>query len=345
LISAIATSSLPPISSFLLLALVLLVACSARPEAATLPTPRSQRLLAFNDTILRGYNASDSLAVALGLAPLRRIQLPEGDAEIRIWSGAAMGVPYRMVRLVRTGTEVSGIVAWHWPVDNAALARSRPWVPIDSIMRHNHEGRCEEFRRHGTAEGCIARLRQVPQWRTIWDSLTSLGIWEQPDQSELPNDGRMITDGWSMTVELRDGDRYRSFAYINPDAHDHPAQRRAALMPRATDAAWAAASFPPSRLRSYRGRLELGYQQVPTFIACGSTARWGLEGNLLRLPRFPEGADSAGVVLHFVEIKAVPAPPGIAQMRRSPYEEILSVREVDSVKAWTTESCESSGRQ
>lgn len=325
-------------------ALLLLVACSVAPGPAAGPGKTAPRLLTSNDTTPRGWNVSDSAAIALGLTPLRHSALPAGDAEIRLWTGMGIGLPHRLLRLSRSDGQVTGFVAWYWPIRDLPRTGGPPRVPIDSVLRYSYSGRCEDFRRQGDAEGCIALLTHAPPWQVIWDSLTTLGVWTQPDQSELPRDGSIIGDGWSMAVELRDGDRYRSFAYSNPDAHPHPAQQRAAQIGQVGGEAWAAASLPPNRLRSYHGRLNVPYRRNQTFVPCGSNQIWGVQPEILEVARRAAETDSAVVRSYYVELRAMPVTPGLLEMWRSPFDEVLSVHGIVAVKPWSADACGTVGQ-
>ncbi len=203
--------------------------------------PESSGVREFtSDTILRGWMASDSAAAALGIGVLRRRPLPEGSQEVRVWTGIALGVPHELTRLTRRGGRVDGMLALFWFVhgEEHRSHAGRPMVPTDAVIRHNLAGQCGPPRRAGDTEACQARLEGRPNWGVVWDSLERPGVWTLPDQEELPAESFMTLDGWSMTVEVRDGKRYRSYAYSNPDAHRHPAQVAATAIANAGGAVW-----------------------------------------------------------------------------------------------------------
>jgi hypothetical protein len=78
----------------------------------------------------------------------------------------------------------------------------------------------------GTAT-CVARFAKIPDCGTLLEKAEALGLWSLPDQASLPGDSIFVTDGWGMSVELRDGKRYRAYSYSNPQAHAWPEAKRA----------------------------------------------------------------------------------------------------------------------
>jgi hypothetical protein len=283
--------------------------------------------------------ASDSAALALGIGILRRASQLEGSEEIRIWTGAALAVPEVLLRLTRRGDKVAGSMAWHWRLEEPDTAvNGKQTVTIDAVMRYSNAGRCRTIRRFGDAEACMIRLTGPPDWRAMWDSLDVLSVWTLPDQSELPRDGKMPLDGWSMTVEVRDGPRYRSYAYSNPDAHQHPAQVAAAAIGQMN--LLLAKLIPrPSNEHLYRGRLEVG-PGVSEFAACGSDTVWEVYGSLgARLDSagmLRAGQDTTGRRAFYAELRGMLAFPGLAKEWGRPYGEILEVDSVLLVEEWTS---------
>jgi hypothetical protein len=57
------------------------------------------------------------------------------------------------------------------------------------------------------------------------------GLWALPDESALGGEPSVAVDGWSLTVEVRDGARYRTYRYYMPRADaERPEERRAAAI-------------------------------------------------------------------------------------------------------------------
>lgn len=305
--------------------------------------PESSGVREFtSDTILRGWMASDSAAAALGIGVLRRRPLPEGSQEVRVWTGIALGVPHELTRLTRRGGRVDGMLALFWFVhgEEHRSHAGRPMVPTDAVIRHNLAGQCGPPRRAGDTEACQARLEGRPNWGVVWDSLERLGVWTLPDQEELPADSFMTLDGWSMTVEVRDGKRYRSYAYSNPDAHRHPAQVAATAIANAGGAVWHLMP-PPSRRLSYQGEVRI-QRDWNEFRACGTTEAWAIQGSLgprLDSLHMSLSRDSSHTMIsprdtsgrrYYAELRGMLAYPGLIRSWGAPYDDML---EVDSVLA------------
>jgi hypothetical protein len=63
--------------------------------------PHQEIHLVATDTTQRGWSASDSAALALGLPALRYAAPDLGVREMRIWTEFAIGEPHDLLRLVR----------------------------------------------------------------------------------------------------------------------------------------------------------------------------------------------------------------------------------------------------
>ena len=325
------------------LLLLSLAACAqaSRNQAVSRPADRPPNF--ETDTILRGWTASDSAALALGIGLLRQTPLPDEIQEIRIWTGLALGVPHDLLRLTRRGNKIEGLKALYWEVERKETGESAtaPGVPIDAVVRHTIEGRCRPPRRYGDVEACRVVFTNLPDWKAIWDSLAVLGVWTLPDQDALPRGSGMSLDGWAMTVEVRDGRRYRSYAYSNPDGRRHPAELAAAAIGRIDDSVWTLVPRPRNE-RRYRGRLDVG-AGWSEFRACGSGTVWGVQGRLgnrldsLRMK--VAGQDSTARHVYYAELRGMLAYPGLAREWDTPYTEILQVDSVFTVRASSPERC------
>ena len=326
-----------------LLLLLSLAACaqSTRDQATSPPADHSPD--SANDKILRGWTASDSAALALGVGLLRQTPLPTEIQEVRIWSGLALGVPHDLLRHIKKKNEIDGVKAMYWEVErkDADAGAQLAGVPIDAIVRHTIEGRCGPPKRYGNVEACWVVFTKRPHWKAMWDSLEVLGVWSLPDQDDLPDDGSMTLDGWAMTVEVRRGNRYRSYAYSNPDGRRHPAQVAAAAIGRIDDSVWSLVPRPRNE-RRYRGRLDVGVGWSE-FRACGSGTIWGVQGRLgnrldsLRMK--VAGQDSTARHVYYAELRGMLAYPGLARYWNTPYAEILEVDSVFTVRASSPERC------
>lgn len=104
----------------------------------------------------------------------------------------------------------------------------------DSLdSRHTAElgPECKRLERGNSWVVCTLNFTAEPDWTRLLDDATEAGLWTLPDPFTLPYEGSWVLDGWSMTVEVRDGEHYRAYQYNNPDAYDWPETRTAlALM-------------------------------------------------------------------------------------------------------------------
>ena len=117
---------------------------------------------------------------------LRMVRLPEGDETVRVWGGPVLDY-LRAVALEKR--------AGRW-----SAARLLPCPPTTPRWR-------------------LTRTYPAPEsgWDALWAHLKALGVWDLPDDSTLPQEGRGIhLDGSAYTVELQRGGAYRAYHYGNP---------------------------------------------------------------------------------------------------------------------------------
>lgn len=58
-------------------------------------------------------------------------------------------------------------------------------------------------------------------WESIWSDLIAAGLYTLPDSSHL-KDEVLVEDGTSYVVEIKQGEVYRTYSYINPDYQKWP---------------------------------------------------------------------------------------------------------------------------
>lgn len=277
--------------------------------------------------------------MALRLIPLSQDTLSIAQ-EIRIWRGMGLGVPYDLLRLVRRNGKVEGRYSWWWPVFPRELIARLETTPIDAVLRYGREGQCSRPRRVGAAEGCDLYLLTKPDWQVMWDSLTALGVWTLPDQSALPRDSVLVFDGSSMTVEVRDGRRYRSYAYNNPDVHAHPAQHLAAAIER-IDFRLDLSTPRPKQERTVEGKLDVRHNDV-SFTPCRSNRTIGATGGfspIVHSAMTRAGKDSTYHAVFFVRMRGMLAYPGLAKEWRSPYPDVFESDTVLQATEWGQHRC------
>jgi hypothetical protein len=178
------------------------------------------------------YTATlDGAAITAGLPLMRRAVLPAGVRQIRLWAGFGNVEPDDMIDLVQRNGEVTG--------------RQLYWFKnpseYDTLMPGGHDFQfrfaqrikeCGDVRRRDadtTEDGfthwitCSAAPSRDAKWARLWNQIDSLGVWSLPsDTTLIQYRGIVHTDGVSLVVELREGDRYRTYSYSDPGGQPAP---------------------------------------------------------------------------------------------------------------------------
>lgn len=252
----------------LLVAIALVVVACYDPKRV--PWPAADRSAKPEDI---AFLAPDGVSTAAGLRPLR-LGTDDGPVEVRIWIGG-MGIPSSRYRFVRRGDQVEGDRIFYWPADG--LGDNTPGGhTAHDLMDYYLRGRCDRFEHRRDFGLCHATFTRSPDWSRILVGIEAEDLWTLPDESALPKDVTTL-DGWGMTVELRDRDRYRAYYYGNPDARGRSETRHAASIAarlRAIDSATRRADV----IKRYRGTTTGRYRS--DFRPCGSNEKWGLADDL-----------------------------------------------------------------
>lgn len=165
------------------------------------------------------FNSFDSVIDALEILPLRDKELDEQRKEIRLWTGLSIGAPKSLYIISKNEEKVEGKLVLYW---NASDIDTRPdGESFHDLMIYNLTGSCENFTLKGSMGYCIAIFENSPDWKNIYHNASKAGIWDLPDESELPSEGFFL-DGWGLVVELLDDNQYRTYKYSNPDKRDWP---------------------------------------------------------------------------------------------------------------------------
>ena len=176
--------------------------------------------LAGSEGVLATGNVEPSLlsstadvALTSGLGELRKSDLSLEEREVRIWTGFGSIVPEHMVRmLVNQRGEVSGFVFVHYPHDLSFLGDN------ETEKAFRNEVHCSEdsVQRGNEVHVCTSTLQESLDWEKEYRALVGLGLWDLPDESELPPPETEVLDGAAVLVEVRVGGNYRAYQYINP---------------------------------------------------------------------------------------------------------------------------------
>ena len=209
-------------------------------QAVRSPEPLPSRG-ASADTVEYGDLVTPA-AKALGLRPLSEVSLPSAGREVRVWIiGMAI---HSLLRIAEQNGRVQGEAAKFW--------RSESFGPIDKpepewvarFRRDQVQSGCRPIRRVGGVEACKGASLSGVDWRRVLLQLDSLGISTLADPQTLARDDPflgMSADGWSMVVEIRTGNQYRTYSYDNPYWAPWPEARVAEEIAKIVNAALAEA--------------------------------------------------------------------------------------------------------
>lgn len=275
------------------------------------------------------FHEFDAVAASAGLTPLRAERLARGDREVRIWIGGGFGYPQRLYRFVDRRGHVRGTLIRYWPTGTYGDA---PGETFDDLIRYYERAHCTKFREARSMGTCQALFTTTPDWTAILQRAERYELWTLQDPSTLPSDRIMVTDGWGITVELRDGSAYRAYQYGNPDAHPSWPQGSQAIA--IADAMRSVDSLVRSDGEWFHGITSGRYRSA--FTDCGTGAAWEFRGTLdeywkthaSERARIGVSPDS----LYEVRLRAVLTPEWLARRWDSKFKQVLQVTKITSVR-------------
>ncbi len=152
---------------------------------------------------------------AIGLEPLSEVELPLGHEEIRLWLVGNMKP--KLVRLTQANGSVGGEVFIHLG-DIGETRHPGPSRARSEAIKQAYAARCHDYQTVGNQASCRGYFPLEPNWELFYRQLRLDQLWELPDQyiaRRRPDNFGSL--GWieSLTVELRQGDRYRAYSYDN----------------------------------------------------------------------------------------------------------------------------------
>jgi hypothetical protein len=287
------------------------------------------------------FDDFDGAARAAHLEPLRDTRLRSGEREIRIWTQVEIGVPKHLYRFTERNGRVRGERIEYWsvgPLDSSL--GERPGETMHDLMIYGQRGRCGGFATASKTAICRVRFRREPPWDAVLHAAESHDLWALPDPSTLPSDSVMVLDGWTMVVELRDGPRYRTYRYNNPESHAKwPSAARAREVAR-TLSGIDSLAVQPDAWRTYRGITTGRYSSA--FRSCDGD-EWEFHDELRSLAKrtppnvwsgVPSLADSTSNdgALYEVEVLGELSPDWLARRWESKYPRVLQVFELRAIR-------------
>lgn len=312
--------------------------CHTRAARAPAPPTAEQEAMRkiWQSVYLPGF---DSAAKSAGLSRLRTTALSRGQREIRIWIGGGIGYPQDLYRFVDAGGRVSGELVRYWHAEALGGSDERPGETFHDLMLYSQRGSCAGFAVRAGMGTCRGEFVRPPDWKAVLRRVEAEGLWTLPDESSLRHDGVAVMDGWGITVELRDGPRYRTYQYGNPDAHKWPEAAKATQIARALDTVRTLLR-PADAVRSYRG-VTSGVHQSE-FVDCATGERWQFYADLRSLAErnkvtFVPAADSGARYL--VEVVGELTPEWLARRWESPYPRVLQVFQLVAVQGSPSVAC------
>jgi hypothetical protein len=286
----------------------------------------------------RSFWIFDQVTRAAGLTPLREETLEPGDREVRVWIVHGLSYPDDLYRILDAEGVASGELIRYWPVFD--LPEGEPGKTSQDVTLHHQAGRCAEFRIVDDIGTCRALFIRSPDWASLLERAEDDGLWTLPDPSSLPPTTYFQLDGWSMTVELRDGASYRAYHYVFPMA--------TRVWPEGEAAGRIAMDFrntvgrlvrPPDSVREYRGVTSGVYGSG--FVACHGVDEWQFRGVIARL------AEAANLLLpasgpgesYYVEVRGQLYPEWMTREWKTGFSQVLHPTELLKVRSWTGGEC------
>jgi hypothetical protein len=288
------------------------------------------------------YRTFDSVVVSAGLSRLRSSALPEGQREVRIWVGGGFTTPEDLYRFVDDRGQVSGELVQYWhvgAVDGLDSVERRLREMDDDLMLSSLRGSCSRFSTGARMYTCRTDFIRPPNWAAVLQHAEAAGLWTLPEQW-IPPDGMQVLDGWGMTVELRDGIRYRAYHYNNPDSRTPSPENVNAMAIRVSLGAIDSLRKTPDVVKSYRGITTGVYHSE--FVDCATGARWEFYNDLRSLAAgsrvsFQPASDSTA--RYVVEVVGELTPEWLARRWSSKYPKVLQIFRLVSVRPAIDGAC------
>ena len=168
---------------------------------------------ASNDTgpaVEEIFETKDAAALTVGLAPLSKSQLPNGDREVRIWY-ASFGNPQYLVIIRQTGAITTGRLLLRWDQYyevSPATADTR----VDNFVRSEYD--CGPISKRDSKFGedrwissvCEANPKGTPDWKAFLSEVESHALPQAT--SAAPVQDQTDRKNWGITVERKSGASY-----------------------------------------------------------------------------------------------------------------------------------------
>jgi len=163
--------------------------------------------------------------------------------EVRLWMGFGIGATDQVMRVVDNPGGATGEVALWWrgasPSGGSDSTQDGWRVERDFARRLRAELAsvgCAGSGEQAALETCRFTVPENPDWGAILARIDQLDAWTLANPATLQPRMRGGMHGTTLIVEVRDGERYRSYAYWCPSLFPHvPEARRAVALRRLFD--------------------------------------------------------------------------------------------------------------
>jgi hypothetical protein len=156
------------------------------------------------------FETKDAAALTLGLVPLSKSQLANGDREVRIWY-SGFGNPQYLVIIRQTGGVTSGRLLLRWDQYyevSPVLADTR----VDAFVSSAYD--CGPISKRDSRFGddrwissvCEAHLKGSPDWSSFLSEVESHALPQTTSGAPAPDQTDQKT--WGITVERKSGASY-----------------------------------------------------------------------------------------------------------------------------------------
>jgi hypothetical protein len=156
------------------------------------------------------FETKDAAALTVGLTPLSKSQLPNGDREVRIWY-SSFGNPQYLVIIRQTGAVTTGRLLLRWDQYyeiSPVLADTR----VDAFVSSTYD--CGPVSKRDSKFGddrwissvCEARLKGTPDWTAFLSEVESHALPHATSDAPVQDQGEQKT--WGITVERKSGAAY-----------------------------------------------------------------------------------------------------------------------------------------
>ena len=156
------------------------------------------------------FETKDAAALTVGLAPLSKSQLPNGDREVRIWY-SSFGNPQYLVIIRQTGGTTTGRLLLRWDQYyeiSPVLADTR----VDAFVSSAYD--CGQISKRDSKFGddrwissvCEANLKGTPDWKAFLSEVESHALPQATSGAPVQDQADQKT--WGITVERKSGATY-----------------------------------------------------------------------------------------------------------------------------------------